>query len=212
VIVREDVTGPLGPGVTPLLAAAVADEYPLSPAHVSRLIDSLADDVLPWWRAYLRLLVPPVLTALFDHGVVLEPHLQNVLVGVDGNGWPVRMLFRDLEGTKLLAERHAATLAALPPEVAGPLTYSAGQGWRRVAYCLLVNHVAELLAALADLAPERETDLWRAVTAELARFGHRAEVRAVLAGGPVPAKANLLTRWQRANDRSAGYVPLRLPL
>jgi siderophore synthetase component len=208
VIVREDVTGLLGPGVTPLLAAAIADEYPLSPAHVSHLVG----DVLPWWRAYVRLLIPPVLTAFFDHGIVLEPHLQNVLVGVDGDGLPVRMLFRDLEGTKLLAEHHAATLAALPPEVAGPLTYAPDQGWRRVAYCLLVNHTAEVLAALADLCPELEPDLWRVVGDELAGFGHRPEVRAVLAGGPVPAKANLLTRWQRTHDRSAGYVPLRLPL
>ena len=179
VIVRDGLSGYLRPGVTPLLAAAVADEYPLSTAHVSHLA---ADHPLDWWRAYLRLLLPPVLAAFFDHGVVLEPHLQNVLVGVNGDGMPVQMLFRDMEGTKLLAEHHASTLAALPADVAGPLTYSAEQGWRRVAYCLLVNHVAEVVAVLADLRPGLEPDLWALVRDELAgcrgRHGLPAELRA----------------------------------
>ncbi|HEX5406079.1 MAG TPA: IucA/IucC family protein [Pseudonocardiaceae bacterium] len=213
VILRDGLSGYLRPGVTPLLAAAVADEYPLSAAHVSHLA---GDHPLDWWRAYLRLLLPPVLAAFFDHGVVLEPHLQNVLVGVNGDGMPVQMLFRDMEGTKLLAEHHAGTLAALSPDVAGPLTYPVEQGWQRVAYCLLVNHVAELVAALADLWPALEPDLWAMVRDELAgcrgRHGLPPELRAILAGAPVPAKANLLARWQRANDRRAGYVPLTLPL
>ncbi|HEX4722321.1 MAG TPA: IucA/IucC family protein [Pseudonocardiaceae bacterium] len=211
VIVREGLARHLPPGGTPLVAAAVADEYPLSPAHVSHLVDP--SDVVEWWRAYLRLLVPPVLTAFFAHGVVLEPHLQNVLVCVDPDGMPVRMLFRDMEGTKLLAEHHASFLATLPPEVAGPMTYTPAKGWQRVAYCLLVNHVAEVLAALADLRPDSEAELWALVRAELAAHpGAPPELRAVLAGVPVPAKANLLARWQRDSDRHADYVPLSLPI
>jgi siderophore synthetase component len=145
--------------------------------------------------------------------VVLEPHLQNVLVGVDHNGMPARMVFRDLEGTKLLAEHHEALLAALPPDVAGPMTYTPAQGWRRVAYCLLVNHVSDVLAALADLRPDLECDLWSSVRAELVAYPDPPpQLRAVLAGVPVPAKANLLARWERGSDRQAGYVPLTLPL
>jgi siderophore synthetase component len=93
------------------------------------------------------------------------------------------------------------------------MTYTAEQGWRRVAYCLLVNHVAEVVAALADLRPDAEPELWAAVRDELAAFpGRPAELRAILAGGPVPAKANLLARWQRSADKQAGYLPLTLPL
>ena len=94
---------------------AVADEYPTSPAHVSRLLDGAGPQAaLEWWAAYLNLLLPPVLAAYFDHGLVLEPHLQNVLVCVDGDGMPAQVLFRDLEGTKLVPEHHAdaARLAA----------------------------------------------------------------------------------------------------
>ncbi|MFF7453865.1 IucA/IucC family protein [Kitasatospora sp. NPDC008115] len=217
-IVREGLGGALRPGVTPLLAAAVADEYPTSSAHVSRLLPGTAGQAraLDWWTAYLRLLLPPVLAAYFDHGVVLEPHLQNVLIGVDAAGRPVQVLFRDLEGTKLVPERHAALLAALPPEVAGPMAYDAERGWDRVVYCLLVNHVAELLAALADLHPAAEGALWEAVRRVLAEYaaahGCPPRLRALLAGVPLPGKANLLTRWERKADRAAGYVRLASPL
>ncbi|MGW7366344.1 IucA/IucC family protein [Streptomyces sp. NPDC054841] len=217
VIVREGLAGRLRPGVTPLLAASVADEYPLGPAHISRLLaDADPATALEWWRDYLDLLVPPVLAAYFDHGLVLEPHLQNVVVCVDADGRPVQVLFRDMEGTKLLPEHHAAALAALPAEVAGPLTYDAGRGWDRVVYCLLVNHVAEMLAALADLHPQTETALWSQVRRTLRDYadehGCPPRLTALLAGEPLPAKANLLTRWARAADRTAGYVRLPSPL
>ncbi|WP_327721198.1 iron transporter [Streptomyces sp. NBC_00490] len=217
VIVREGLPERLAPGTTALLAAAVADEYPSSGAHISRLLDGAdARAALDWWSAYLGLLVPPVLAAYFDHGLVLEPHLQNVLVCVDGAGMPAQVLFRDLEGTKLVPEHHADTLAALPPEVAGPITYDAQRGWDRVVYCLLVNHVAELLAALADLHPETEAELWGRVRSTLRSYADRSgcppRLSALLAGVPLPAKANLLTRWERKADREAGYVRLPSPL
>ncbi|MFF1695753.1 IucA/IucC family protein [Streptomyces sp. NPDC058257] len=216
VIVREGLTGRLRPGTTPLLAGAVADEYPTGPGHISRLLGGAGPQrALQWWRTYLRLLLPPVLAAYFDHGLVLEPHLQNVLVCVDDDGMPAQVLFRDLEGTKLLPERHAKTLAALPPEVAGPMTYDAQRGWDRVVYCLLVNHVAELLAALADLHPHTEPALWSEVRSALQEFadthGCPPRLSALLAGVPLPAKANLLTRWERKADRDAGYVRLTSP-
>ncbi|MDO0909550.1 IucA/IucC family protein [Streptomyces sp. DT2A-34] len=217
VIVREGLPQRLAPGTTPLLAAAVADEYPTGAAHISRLLQG-ADSrtALDWWSAYLNLLVPPVMAAYFDHGLVLEPHLQNVLICVDGDGMPAQVLFRDLEGTKLVPDHHGETLAALPPEVAGPMTYDAQRGWDRVVYCLLVNHIAELLAALADLHPEAEAALWARVRETLRTYADRdgcpPRLAALLAGVPLPAKANLLTRWERKADREAGYVRLPSPL
>ncbi|MFI6013134.1 IucA/IucC family protein [Streptomyces sp. NPDC051243] len=217
VIVREGLPQRLAPGTTALLAAAVADEYPTGAAHLSRLLAGAGEEAaLDWWAAYLDLLLPPVLAAYFDHGLVLEPHLQNVLICVDADGRPAQVLFRDLEGTKLVPDHHADTLASLPPEVAGPMTYDARRGWDRVVYCLLVNHVAELLAALADLHPGAEAALWGRVRATLEsytdRFGCPPRLAALLAGVPLPAKANLLTRWERKADREAGYVRLPSPL
>ncbi|MGK5730166.1 IucA/IucC family protein [Streptomyces sp. URMC 124] len=217
VIVREGLGARLAPGVTGLLAAAVADEYPTGGAHLGALLRGAGPaEALAWWKAYLALLVPPVLAAYFDHGVVLEPHLQNVVVGVGADGMPRQVLFRDLEGAKLLPEHHAAALAALPADVAGPLTYDRERGWDRVVYCLVVNHLSEVLAALADLHPRLEPELWSAVRRILAdraaAHGNPPLLRALVAGVPLPAKANLLTRWERKADRDAGYVRIASPL
>jgi siderophore synthetase component len=148
--------------------------------------------------------------------VVLEPHLQNVLIGVDTDGFPVRVLFRDMEGAKLLPERHAGLLASLPADVARPMTYDARRGWDRVVYCLFVNHLAELAAAIADLHPHLEPALWgrvhRTLRDHASENGCPPGLRALLDGAPLPAKANLLTRWRRQADRSSGYVPIPSPL
>ncbi|MFJ3308574.1 IucA/IucC family protein [Streptomyces sp. NPDC086549] len=216
VVVRSGLRHHLRPEVTPLLAAAVADEYPTSAAHVSHLLARGDGDVLAWWDAYLGLLLPPVLAAYFEHGVVLEPHLQNVVVGVKPDGTPAQMLFRDLEGTKLLPRHHRDTLDNLPEDVRGPLTYDPERGWNRVAYCLLVNHTAEVLGTLADLDPTLEPALWGLVRDHLDAYARTAaeppRLRALLSGVPLPAKANLLLRWARKADRHATYVPLPSPL
>jgi len=214
VIVREQL--PVQPGVTPLLAGAIADEYPTSPAQVGALIERSGGDALAWWHDYLALIVPPVLHAYFHHGVVFEPHLQNVVVGVTDDGRPRQVFLRDMEGTKLLPARHAAALADLPDDVQQQLTYDAQCGWNRVVYCLLVNHVAEVLAGIADRYPALERKLWDEVSARLdayaRQYGSSPQLRALLSGVPLPAKANLLTRWERRADRHAGYLALPNPL
>jgi siderophore synthetase component len=210
VIAREN----LAPhdGVTPLLAAAVADEYPHSAAQISRLLAGWTPPELErWWATYLTLLMPPILDAFFSYGVVFEPHLQNVVIGVDADQMPAHVFLRDLEGTKLLPEFHQETLARLDKRTATAMTYDRGRGWRRIAYCLIVNHVSDLLSALADMAPELEARLWDLVAEQLRDFSPQPELRALLSGEPLPAKANLLTRWSRHADRTAGYVPLHTP-
>ncbi|MEV5568675.1 IucA/IucC family protein [Spirillospora sp. NPDC052269] len=199
VIVRQGVRGLRG---RPLLAAALATPDGLA------ALPAVHTDPLTWWDAYVGHVAPPVLRAYLEHGVVLEPHLQNVLVCVDDNGMPVQAAFRDLEGTKLVAGRW--DLGHLPARVREAVTYDAHQGWDRVIYCLLVNHLTEVAATLADLHPDLEPDLWRTARTHFA--GDHPRVRALLAGVPVPAKANLRTRWSRSADRSAGYVPVANPL
>lgn len=218
VIVREGVGAHLDPGMTPLLAAAVAAEQPCGAVGLADLVARSGrptdSRLLQWWQRYLALLVPPVLRAFGRHGVVLEPHLQNVVVGVDRDGWPVRVLLRDLEGVRL-TPRADRVRAALDPAVAARLAYSDEQGWNRVAYCLLVNNLGEMAAAAADLAPQLEPALWAAVRGVLAEAagGPAAPpgLAGLLADGQLPVKANLLIRWVRAADRHAGYVHLPAP-
>ena len=220
VMMREDPWTVSGPGVTPILAGALAlPAYALRPAGAAvpeAVLAARRDDPAGWWAEYVDRVAPPVLDAYLRHGVVLEPHLQNVLVGVDAAGRPTTAIFRDLEGTKLIAGRH--DLTGLPPRVADALRYDAARGWNRVAYCLMVNHLAEIAATVAESAGDgRETllgELWRVARERLAAYrspGPALPLADLLAGVPLPAKANLSVRWSRAADRAAGYVPVANP-
>ncbi|MET7285494.1 IucA/IucC family protein [Streptomyces sp. NPDC005573] len=184
VLTRDGLRGHLLPGATPLLAAGLAEGFEGSPA-------AAAPDPDAWWEAYLRQVVPPVLTAFDAHGVVLEAHLQNSLVAVDATGTPVQALFRDAEGVKLL------------PEV------SRAAGWERLVYTLVVNHLGEIAAALAEQHPG--LDPWPAVRRELARHD-LPEIPALLAAPTLPGKTNLLLRWTGTDGADARYLPLPNPL
>ncbi len=170
---------------------------------------------MEWWRRYLDQVVPAVLHAYFQHGVVLECHLQNVLVGVDREGFPDRVVFRDHEGVKLVAERHRELLASLGPDVPTP-GVTAGYGWQRLQYCLLVNHLLEIAGALAERCPQLADALWPTARAAFAgydaRCGGQPELRALSASPTVPAKTNLLLRWQEADGGDSVYTPMENPL
>ncbi|GAA0988002.1 IucA/IucC family protein [Acrocarpospora macrocephala] len=198
VLVRCSPWGRSGSGVTPVLAGALA------------VRDLRRADPMAWWVAYVERVALPVLDAYFRHGVVLEPHLQNVLVGLDSEGMPVEAVFRDLEGTKLVGH----DLSGLAPEVAAALEYDAERGWNRVVYCLFVNHLAEIAATLEGSHTLRE--LWTAASEILTAYaesrGWPPPLADLLAGVPLPAKANLTVRWSRAADRTATYVPVANPL
>ena len=184
-----------------VLAAALADPYG----------EFLPEDLDPvgYWEAYVEAVALPVLRLFFEHGVVLEPHLQNVLIVPGPDGIPVRAIFRDLEGTKLLPTWR---LDGLPTRIRESVTYGEERGWNRVAYCLFVNHLAEIAAVLADRDPACEPVLWKTAARILGRFSGHRRIREVLDGAPLPAKANLLARWNRSADRAAGYVTVPNPL
>ncbi|MFD4259243.1 IucA/IucC family protein [Streptomyces sp. NPDC058534] len=184
VVVRDGLRDRVLPGATPLLAAALVEGFPGSPL-------ARATDPAAWWRAYLDAVVPPVLTAFADDGVVLEAHLQNTLVAVGADGTPVQALFRDAEGVKLLPDTSRA------------------DGWERLVYCLVVNHLWEIAAALAEHHPG--LDPWPPVRHALSRHT-LPEIPALLTAPTLPAKTNLLLRWTGADGADARYLPLPNPL
>ncbi|MET8157491.1 IucA/IucC family protein [Sphaerisporangium sp. NPDC005289] len=221
VIVRSSPWEVAGPGVTPILAGtlaalgAVPDGEAPEPAAV---VTALRREPVRWWGAYVDHVALPVLDAYFGHGVVLEPHLQNVLVGIDADGMPIEAIFRDMEGTKLVEGRH--DLSGLPDPVTRAATYDAARGWNRVVYCIMVNHLPEIAATVAGTAAPHARDdllheLWADARGRVARHAGRGRLplplRDLLAGAPLPAKANLTTRWARSADRDAGYVPVANP-
>lgn len=174
------------------------------------------EDLLAWFTRYAALLLRPVLSMFFHHGVIFEPHLQNTVL-VHRQGHPVRLLLRDFEGVKLSAEHG---VHAVPEDtharVRDSMVYPRAQGWKRIAYCLFVNNLSEAILALTQGRPALAPPMWRQVRRQLHEI--RAELQApapeldaLLGGAAIPCKTNFRIRLAGAADRFAGYVDLRAP-
>lgn len=226
-ILREGVQEIAAQGETPLLAATLFADHDAGVPRARDLCRGIARrDRMPyaaaaeaWFAAYAERLLPPVLHALFAHGVVFEPHLQNTLVAVR-DGWPVRIVLRDFEGVKLVEGRFdQARVAHLAPRAQEALWYAEERGWNRIVYCLFVNQLGEAVNHLAEGDTALAARLWRLVRDQVeayqARHGSTASssrLGELLTGAPLPAKTNFLVRFAKQADRFAGYAPLANPL
>lgn len=226
-ILRRGFDDVLHPGVTPLLAGALFGNHVYGEARLRALLDTmqrhggLSPDATAeaWFSRYVGELMYPVLYCYFAHGVIFEPHLQNVVIGVAAG--EVRQIFlRDFEGVKLVQERFGARqLDAISPRAREALGYSAEQGWKRIAYCLFVNNFCEAINQIGADRPALQNRLWAVVRHHLhvyqSQYGDAASARcinALLNGEPFPGKANLINRFFRRPDRASGYLPVSNPL
>ncbi len=175
-----------------------------------------AQERLDWFSRYQALLLRPVLSLFFNHGIVFEPHLQNVVV-IHRQGQPVKILLRDYEGVKLTDDIGVQWIPAQTHErVRQSMTYARAQGWRRIAYCLFVNNLSEAVLALTHGEPELAEDMWQIVYRELhslqAEFNVATpELDGLLDGEEIPCKTNFKVRLAAAADKQAGYVCLPSP-
>ncbi|MBB3806596.1 siderophore synthetase component [Xanthomonas arboricola] len=171
---------------------------------------------LRWFGAYASVLLDGVWSALFQHGIALEPHLQNTVIGF-ADGWPTRVWIRDLEGTKLLAHHWPPTrLHGVGERARQSLYYTPEQGWNRVAYCALVNNLAEAIFHLTEGDGTLEAQLWHRV-GEIAvrwqqRHGAQPALQGLIDGAPLPGKNNLGTRLLQRADRQSDYTALPNPI
>jgi len=226
-ILRRGFDNVLHPGVTPLLAGALFGNHVYGEARVGELLDDMQrrggapfeETAEAWFSRYVAELMYPVLYCYFAHGVIFEPHLQNVVIGVAAG--EVRQAFlRDFEGVKLVQERFGARqLDAISPRAREALWYSAEQGWKRIAYCLFVNNYCEAINQIGAGRPALQNRLWAVVRHHLhtyqSQYGDAASaccINALLNGEPFPGKANLINRFFRRPDRASGYLPVNNPL
>lgn len=170
-----------------------------------------------WFNALLDVMVEPTLRLYFEHGVVLEPHLQNGLIGLKRH-LPVHYYYRDMEGTKLLpGPWPASDLPNLSERALQSLYYDADKGWNRVCYCLFLNTLAQAVFYIGGGDELLERSLWRAVADYLDELSGRLptgreRLRALLHSAYLPNKANLLVRFRKQADRMAGYVMTANPI
>jgi hypothetical protein len=189
-IVRESPSAGLRPGerVVPLATLAA---HPLK-----------TEDPAVWLTAFARLTWPPLLT-LWDAGVALEAHGQNLLLVLDGADRPVRLVYRDLNDIRVSPRR----LARHP--VTGPL----GRGLaltghvvdddplvlrRKLLGSLVGSAFGGLVSGFGEGDRLVEDRLWGVVATEARRAAKEslrdpADRRALLEE-PLPVKALTLMR------------------
>jgi siderophore synthetase component len=186
VIVRESPSAGLRPGerVAPLATLAA---HPLK-----------TDDPAAWLAAFARLAWTPLLT-LWELGVALEAHGQNLLLVLDGADRPVRLIYRDLNDIRVSPRR----LARLGPEL--PLTGHVVTDdplalRRKLLGSLLGSAFGGLVSGFGGGDRAHEDVLWRVVADEARRAASAllrdpADRRALLEE-PLPVKALTLMRLE----------------
>lgn len=151
-----------------------------------------------WYRGFLDAVALPLLWLHGTHGIGLEAHLQNLLVGLDAEGRPDRAWYRDNQGWYVAASKEPAAQALLPHVGDGvPLVFDDALVTERVVYYLGVNALLGVAGGLAAAGLADEHDLLR-VLADVLRTHLRgpqpspaAEV--LLHADSLRTKANLLT-------------------
>ncbi len=171
---------------------------------------------LEWFTSYLKALLKPVLFLFYNHGIVMEPHLQNTVI-VHENGHVARLLLRDYEGVKLTSDKGISHIdATVHPTVRQSMEYSRQAGWQRISYCLFVNNLSEAILALSENSPGLANTMWQQVRRELHQIsrdlhGPTPEIDQLIASGEVACKTNFKVRLAAQADRNAGYVTLKAP-
>lgn len=185
---------------------------------------SYREIALDWFQRYIEISLRGIFYYFFKQGVVFEPHLQNTVIGFH-NGLPHKIWIRDLEGTKLLPEFWPATrLSELQARARQSVYYEREKGWKRIAYCLLVNNFSEAIFHLAaghdeDNCQENirlECELWQLLRTAVEQWqdenGAQPELDQLLLGETIPSKNNFTTRLLKQADFQAGYTNLKNPL
>ncbi|MGN9842645.1 IucA/IucC family protein [Nonomuraea sp. H19] len=132
---------------------------------------SLAEAAARWLTRYLEVLAVPLIRLQARYGIALEPHHQNTLVALDGDGLPRAGWYRDSQGYYVAASR-AGELERLLPEAADGLELVFDDDFvdERVAYYLGVNNLLGLVGAFGALGLADEGDLLRVLRAALERL------------------------------------------
>ncbi|MCK9901384.1 IucA/IucC family protein [Parafrankia colletiae] len=112
-----------------------------------------------WYARYLRVLIVPVLDLYLRRGTGLEAHLQNTLVTLDEQGWPVAGWYRDSQGYYLAASYADTARGEVPGLGEGlPAVFDDALVEQRILYYTVVNNALAIVGALgaAGLADEHD--------------------------------------------------------
>jgi siderophore synthetase component len=213
VIFREGVATERLLGAEPLLAGFLFGDGAFSCERLRGYLDQ--GDEGKFFESYCRGIISPILSAFFEQGIMFEPHLQNILVA-RFRDQSFRFLQRDLDNVKIVEGSLAFDgLRDMPHDIRKDVTYTPAVAWQRLVYCLIVNHLAEVIATLARVrkpSHSLEYKLWMILREELLAFDHRPEIQTLLDHGALSSKKNLFCRVTRTPDKLAPFAELPNPM
>ncbi|MEY9872598.1 siderophore synthetase component [Streptacidiphilus sp. MAP12-33] len=201
VIVRESPAAGLLPGerVVPLAALA---------AHPPKTEDPVA-----WVADFAHLVWPPLLT-LWDRGVALEAHGQNLLLVLDDADRPIRLVYRDLADIRVSPRRLARAGQDVPlaPVTGHVLDDDPLVLRRKLLGSLVGGALGGLVSGFGGGDRALEDRLWATIAAEARRVAaevlHDPADRRALLADPLPVKALTLMRLE---GRPAGDQWTQVP-
>ncbi|TNF68923.1 MAG: hypothetical protein EP298_05640 [Gammaproteobacteria bacterium] len=189
-------------------------------ASIVNLIKSMSNqnyqhNTLLWFNNYAKYLIEFCFDYYFKHGVVFEPHLQNILIKLDDKNLPNAIYIRDLEGSKLSQQFWDKNqFSYLSQNGKDALFYTEKQSWNRLIYCLIINNLASAIHYLSNHSYQLECQLYRALKDILKHYqasnkNNRylsEKIQQLLINPYLPYKANLRTRFLKTADKNAQYV------
>jgi D-ornithine---citrate ligase len=159
-------------GVPVVASSLVADVPTTGRPLVCELIERYGDRTgtsatdeaaLSFLERYADVVVPEQLALLSEYGVALESHLQNSLI-VFEDAEPTATLVRDLGGIRIHRGRLAERGLSLDPYPDSDLEADdAADCYRKLYYALFQNHLAELVATVAEEFPVDERACWELI-------------------------------------------------
>lgn len=222
-ILRQNFSDEQLKDATPILAGALFGKSLSENSPISQNIENLANQLqtnyetaaIKWFQKYVEITLQPLLDCHFNFGITFEPHLQNVLIGMQ-DYMPTSIFIRDLEGTKLSAEYWPIELLAdLDEKTKQSIYYSEELGWNRIAYCLLVNNIGEAIFHIANGCANLESILWGIVRQQLTTFQEKygnvhakKRISGLLSTDALPIKGNFMTRLLKKADKQSAYYYL----
>lgn len=184
---------------------------PLTTVHATGAA-MVSGDPVRWLADFAGLVLPPALT-LLSMGVALEAHGQNTLV-VLRDGWPVRVLYRDLDGVRVSPRRLARCGFTVPPLLGTRASDDADALHTKLFGALISGVFSELVDVLRRTRAADPRALWGAV----AEVGQRVyaglpeqEDAAAFFGDTMPLKATIAMRLAE-NPGKAQWTAVPNPL
>ncbi|MFG6195930.1 IucA/IucC family protein [Nonomuraea sp. JJY05] len=189
------VDGEHSPDVSAMLREPAGGAIPVGAVTRATVRDPAA-----WLAAFARLVWRDTL-GLLALGVALEAHGQNLLVELDRDGLPCRLVYRDLADVRISPARLARHGIEVPPVSARLLTDDPGTLHAKLFGGLVGTTFGSLIALFCQGDRAAESRLWDLVAAAARDASGElvcAEDRGVLFGPHLTVKAHLLSRLEGA--------------